>query len=868
MSARLRLWWRALSRRQRFEDDLEAELAFHLEARTADLVAGGMAEGPARRQARVELGMTGLHRDDCRRARGLAFTDALARDLRYAVRGLWRHPAYSLTALAVLSIALAANALLFPLFSAYALRAPPVADPARWVSLEARGEQGQRLAWWSQAEAQALIEQPPDGIERVYSLRELRLTVDAEVLRRASGEAVSEHYFEILGIAPAQGRTLAAAADVPRPVVLGHLGWQRLLAGQPDPVGRELLIAGQAFTVVGVMPPQFTGTTPLVALYWLRDEDARALLPDGDAEALALELSGMRRDGASPEAASAALGARASAFNVARDPDLRIAGASVEPRRGYLPAPDLRDALVATVPVLLAFVLLLLIAAANLMNLVLARFASRRPELAVRVSVGAPRRRLVAQLITECVLLATLAAALAVSIAALALGPAQAQLVALMADFEFDLIPLRIDAGVALYAWALALLATLAFGVVPAWLATGPWRRGRARPDLTAMQRNGGGRLRGRLMVAQLAASVVLLVLAGLVAANARLVERTQLGFDAGRTIAVHPWQATAPLLDALAALPGVEATALASRAPLMGSPHRLDARIGARSEPLLVRAVDAGYLDVFGIKVLLGRGLQRRDEAGARVAVVSRRTAENLWPERSPLGQVIELPPQDNLGRLRSGRFEVVGVVEDVVSAWFAHGTDASAVYLPAGIGDPAIGSIILRTRDSTAATLDAITRACARAAAEQNCELMPMRMAVRIQRLPFLAAAVAAGSLGWIALAICCIGLYGLVSYAVVQRRREIGVRIALGANSARIVRSLLAGSLRQIGLGLAIGLPLAWALGRLIAAYAPTLRSFDLGAFIVVPAALAALAVFAAWLPARRCARIDPLEAMRPD
>lgn len=369
-------------------------------------------------------------------------------------------------------------------------------------------------------------------------------------------------------------------------------------------------------------------------------------------------------------------------------------------------------------------------------------------------------------------------------------------------------------------------------------------------------------------MVGQLAISVVMLVLASLIAGNARLVERTELGFDPARTIAVHPDLITPGLYAALRDLSQVERVTLASRAPLMGTPSRASALVDGRSEPVFVRAVDASYMDVFGLQVLHGRALSRADESGAAVAVISRRTAERLWPGANAVGRVLDLPPQDGLGAIPDGRVEVVGVVEDVVSTWFVSGLDSSAVYLPASIESPAIRSLILQTRDSSAATLEAITRACVRAVPEQNCELMPMLSAVRIQRLPFLIASRVAASLGWIALGISCIGLYGLVSYLVVQKRREIGVRLALGAQPGRVTREMLSGALRQIVLGLLIGLPLAFAVSQLAASFIASLRSFDLVSFVLVPLGLALLSLCAAWLPARRSAAVPPTIALREE
>ena len=251
-----------------------------------------------------------------------------------------------------------------------------------------------------------------------------------------------------------------------------------------------------------------------------------------------------------------------------------------------------------------------------------------------------------------------------------------------------------------------------------------------------------------------------------------------------------------------------------------------------------------------------------------ARVAVISRRTAQRLWPDQDPIGRVFDLPPQEALATIAPGRVEVVGVVEDVVSAWFIGGIDASAVYLPRAIGSAPIRSVLVRLHDRSPQALDAVARACMRSLPEQNCELLPMLTAVKVQRLPFLIASSVAAALGWTALGISCIGLYGLVGYLVLQKRREIGVRLALGARAGRVAREMLGTAARQIAQGLAVGIPLAFAISRVAASFTDQLHTFDLASFVFVPLLLGALALVAAWIPARRTASIAPTESLRED
>lgn len=871
MNARLKLWWKALTRRRRFEAELEAELAFHLEARREDLIAQGMAPELAQRQARIELGAKELHRDACRQARGLDFVDNLQRDLRYALRGLVRNPGYSVTALGVLGIAIAANAVLFALFNAYALRSPPLERIERWVSVDSQNQQARLLDKWTPDDADALLRDVPPMFEGLYAFRGLRLPVQAAVTRTVSAESVTDNYFELLGVHATRGRTFRSGREsAAEPgVVLSDLGWRRLTNSNPDPIGLSVNVAGRSFEVIGVMPPEFTGLTVNSSLLWLREADYRAMNLTRDGHPLEIDVGGFLREGASGAEAVAALTPRVLAGNAAREEWLQLSTVRVEPRRGFLRSDERAEIILLGIPVGIAFAMLLMVAAANLANLVLARFSARQRELAVRVAVGAPRRRLVAQLMTESVLLATIAAGFGYLVAWLALKPLNSALFGLMGELGYDMIDVAVDARVLLYGLGLSLLAALTFGGVPALLATAPWRRGgAAQPGMGALQRAGQSRLRGVLMVAQLVASVVLLVIASLAASNAQRAEQVALGYDPTRLIALKTPTTTPALAAELRGLPQVEAAGGTSSVFLMGAGAPLEVRVGERSDVLAARRVDAAYFDTMQLEALRGRALRRSDESGHAVVAISRRTAERLWPGEDALGRLIEVGEQKNFAGLHPGRYEVVGVIEDVVGGWYVGGVDASALYFPAALGDPDLGNVMLRVRDASPVAQEAIRAACARAAPTQTCELMPLTSAFRFQRMPFVIASSVAAALGWTALGISCLGLYGLVSYLVLQKRREIGVRLALGASSARVARQMLHQAGRQIGLGLALGLPIAFGLSRLVASLSEQIRVFDLVSFALVPLLLGALALLAAWIPARRTAAIAPTVALREE
>lgn len=872
---RLRLMLQAFMRRDRFEADLAEELAFHRQARTDELVAAGLAPAAAARQARLELGMTELHRDDCRRARGLDWMDAVACDLRYVLRSLRRSPGYTLTTVGVLAVPVAACLLLFALLNAYGLRNPPIERADRWVAVDGHGLQRPSIQRWTAEEADALLAEPPAAFVGLTAERPTRLSLDVDGPRTGVGEAVSTNFFSLLGVPAAQGRVFDPAnRERDRGgIVLSERGRERLFDGAADVVGRRLLIAGQPFEVIGVADRGFVGTQPWAALYWMLESDYRRLQPSYAERGLALVLSGFLQPGVDPQQAADALGAQALRVSADREPEFRLAAAQVTSRRGYLHPTEREDALLAGIPIAIALLALLAIAAANLANLVLARFVARRHELALRGALGAPRARMLVPLVAECGMLAVLAALLAFGLVALLLGPAHGHVFGLLAEFGIDLIEVAVDGRVLVGGLLLSLAAAALFGALPAWLVTAPFSTTSRQPDAADLKRANPGRLGGALMVGQLATSVVLVVIAGLIAANARRIEHTPLGFEPGRlaVLDANAGDGRAPVEDRLRlarrlqALPEVEAIAATAQTPLMGDPPRVAAVVDGRSQPLMLRWVDAGYFAALQLEVQRGRGFSVTDESLRSVAVVSRRTADWLWPGQDPLGRTIDFAPEagdDDLPR----RVEVIGVVEDIASGWLLGGLDRSAVYLPVPLAGPSSASLLIALRDARPETLRTVYRACMQVAAEQGCQPFLLSSALRLQQVPLVIASRLAAALGWTALAISCIGLYGLVGFLVQQRRREIGVRMALGATAPQVTRLSLRRAGRQILLGLAIGLPLAFALSRLVAATTERVDTWDARAFVLEPLLLVAVALLAAWLPARRSAAVDPCEALR--
>lgn len=887
---RLLHWLRDLFDRRRVERELDAELDFHLQSRADQLQAEGLPRAEALRHARIELGMLELHRDEVRAARGLRVIDALSADLRYALRSLRGSPVYALTAVGVLALPLTAALLLHGIYAAYALQSPPIERVERWVSVEGRSAEQRSFTQFTADEAETLVAAPPPALVGLYSARTLGhpLLVGAQ-LHKGMGAAVSDNLFQLLGVNARLGRVFTAGEDADRMgVVLSEAGWEQLFQRAADVVGRTLDIQGQRFAVIGVADKGFNGSHPIAQLYFIRHRDQRQLFGD-DAGDLRYEVSGILQPQASVDMAAQQLAPRALALSEQRAPDQRLDTLEVLPQYGRLGAADREELVLASIPAGIAILLMLLIASANLANLVLARFSARRSELGLRSALGASRARLLSRLLVECAVIGGAASLLALALASLLLAPIHARVFGLIAELGASLVEVRLGAHSLLPALLLALTCTLAFGLLPALAVTRRSGDGGSAAGLgQSLRANAAGRLRSALMVTQIAASCLLLVVAGLIIANARRAAETPLGYAPERLVGMSAGSAPARLRQRLLELPQVEAIGASSQMPLMGEPRRLAARTGdtsdagveARSLVVRMRPIDSEWLPLLNVQALRGRLPRRGDPAS--VAVVSRSAAERLWPGADPLGRSLDLIDdgevqpalRDREGATAEGaaevesirRVEVIGVVPDIASGFLFAGSDGPVVYTPAQADDPALASLLLRLTDTRPETIVAVYNACAALAAGEDCAPFRLSAALRIQRLPLLVASEIASGLGAVALAISCFGLYGLVTYGVQQRRRELGLRLALGASRGRLIATVMRDARRQIALGLAIGLPLAFVLTRLLAQLTDRITLFDPLAFLGVPLLLALLALLAAYLPARASARIDPAESLR--
>lgn len=830
------------------------EMAFHLEARREDLVRRGMTEEAAARQARLEFGSVEGYREEGRAAMGYRLWDELRGDARYALRGMGKSPGFVAAAVAILGLAIGVNGAFFTLYSNYVLKPLAIRGAERHYRVEGRAENRGGTWGWSEEELGQLQAGTKGMVEGIYTQGTFQTLVVAPVQRQSLVTVVSPNYFSLLGGKARAGRTLAAGDENAPVAVLSATGAARFFPGVAAPVGERVRVRGTVLTVIGVMGAEFTGTEAAVPDLWagrgmndaLRGRIGETSVPRYAAWAL-LE------PGISPERVAAALVATARHF--ARPGEASVARVELVAQRSLLP--EVEELNAAAALVFGAFWMVLLIACANLANLHLARAAARTHEIAMRLSLGASRWRIVRQLLTESTLLALAGAAAGSVLAVAGVERAHAYAVSLAGVGGLVMMPVSVDWRVLLYSGLLGVTAGVLFGLLPALEVTSPSLTVSTKRENSAF----AGRVRPRrmrdvLIGGQVAASLVLLILGGVLIRNVQRLAAVEPGYDMDRVYDLRLNDPAPGEMEKLRRVEGVGELAAAGRVPLYG---RLDGAAGmvdGKAMTLRQNRVDERYFRVLGLTVE-GRGFTAAETEGqAKVAVISRATAGQLWPGQGAVGRTVEL---DGV------RYEVIGVVGDVVSGWLFEGPDRTAVYLPGAAGQAGMGSAVARITGNPVRTAAALRERCADGA---GCEPGSLREVSAMQTFPFRIAAGVAGTLGGLALLLTGMGLYSVVSYSVVQRRRELGVHLALGASPAQVVRRILGEAWRCVAGGVVTGLPVCLGLSALAAGSFLQVQTFDPWAYVTVPVLLAIIATIACAGPARKAARTDPAVSLREE
>jgi predicted permease len=873
---------RALLFRNRVEQELDDELAFHIEMETRKHVAIGMPPDEAARIARLHFG-TNAHavKDYCRDARRIGFLETLFHDIRYALRGFRRAPLFTLTVIGTIAIGLGWNTAAFTLFNAAFLRPIDARDPYSLYSFGWQDRAGNAApVTWRQVDE---LRQQRPGLAGMTAMYSLRTRMDG---RFAGATLVDGEFFHLLGVNAALGRTLLPEDDRSQnssPVlVLSYTTWQNRFSGAADILGRKVLIHGHPFVVVGVMPDGFTGLghslpdlwAPLSTLPYFEDIP-NAFAPDATAP---VSLAGRPKPGESAEQAQVALTAwmqRVAQRAVQKDAPVPAPHATL--RSLATLATLARRQLAALLPVAIVFFLVLLSACANVANMMLARAMSRQREIGIRLSLGAARGRLVRQLLTESILLAIPAAALAFAIsqAFIELG---LRLMAATVPSAFldqsNVWSLSPDIHVFWFMAGAAVVVALLFGLVPAVQATRLNVMQAARGDFSSDFRP--TRLRNALVIAQVTVCGFLLICSGILLRRANHLESLDPGMRTRGVIEIYVQEKSRPrVMAALTAQPGVELLAASSDPPFDSVMPSISAS-GAPGVSLTrvpYRYISPEYFQVLDIPILRGRNFSPGEAlSGAPIVVLSESAARKLWPGQEPLDQSLSLIPET--GPVRGGRppqyrtIQVIGIARDT-AVGALDTPDRSALYLPTGVEDSR-NALYVRVHDDAGRAvrdLSAAAEAAYPGAIEDIHSLQDfLDSAIWSYRLTYWISA----ALGCIALLLTISGIYGVLSYVVAQRTKEIGIRIALGAGRRTVTSLVLAQCLRLAAIGIATGSLLALAAARIITAISPevSVTVFDRVAYLGAIAVVLIACLAAAFIPARRAARVDPITTLRYD
>ena len=802
--------------------------------------------------------------------------------MRYAMRSLLRRPLFTLTAVATLALGIGVNSTIFTFANAAFFRGMPgIAAPERlaWVSSVWR-DRGREVGM-SYPDYADYREVTRDVFADMFAFRAVPMSLGSGgEPQRIRGHLVTGTYFDTLGVTPAAGRLIAAADDRAggsAVAVIGHRLWRERFAAATDLTASTVTLNGRQFAVVGVAPEHFTGPAlgeaadvwlPMAIAAELRTNDRDILANRGSSWLLVM---GRLRDRITIADARAAVSTVASRLEQAYPDSNTNRLATVSSAESGLPPEGRGEFLPLGALLLTVTGIVLMIACANVANLLLARGAARSLEMSIRAAIGATRRRLIGQLLTESALLALAGAAAGLIVSFWASD----LLFARLPEAEFRGFDARPDLRVLLFTAALAVLSVCSFGLVPAFAAT----RGALQPRLRETPSAGGRtRMQGAFVIAQLSLSLVLLLAGGLSLRALQKSRAIDLGFNPSGVLTAsydlelqnYPHERRVAfrreLRSRLGALPGVTAVGVANTPPLSGTMvstivESTDGAGGIAESRAYLNGAGPGYFDVLHIAMTRGRGFVETDGPGsAPVAVVNETLARGLWGAAEPLGREITLGATKLL---------VVGVARD---SKYDEATEDPRPFLYTSLDQAAQldrEAVILRTASAPAALSNAL-RATVQALdpALPVFELQTLDGLLRERADKERGISVLLGAFGAMALLLASLGLYGVMSYAVTRRTREIGVRIALGATPSQVSSLIARDGLRLALTGVAIGgllsLPMAYALGALLFG----IQIADVAAFALTCGGLVGVAVFASWLPARRAARLDPVFALRTD
>lgn len=886
----LRRAWYAI-RQRRHEADLAEEMDFHRAMKQRELEDGGLASSSADRAARRELGNITLAREDARAVWLWPWLESVWQDSAYAIRSLLRQPGFTAVVVCVLGGVLGLNATLVTVAAGAILRPwPGIQDPATVARVYVADQYGQAegMSFTNYRDLAAKTQ----SLAGFAAMNGLEIRLDAA---RGGGTAgalsVTGNFFDVLGVSVVRGRAFLPAEDrlgAPEPVtILTHTFWQSRFGGDPAIIGTTVRLNDVPFTVVGIASREFGGSEAAYDKALFVPIAARSLLFPNDhslssffyqPEHCCVDVVGRLAPGVTREQARAELewlGRTFITLSGAKARGMAVTGTEFasEPGRG-----NSSSAIAGVTLLFTALVLVWLLACANVGNLLLSRAAARVREIGIRLSLGASRRRLVRQLLTEGFVLALAASALGVGIAyQLPLVIMRIVGGAAATSFPFPVAP---DAVVLVASVLFAAVSALAFALAPALHAT--------RTDVSAVLNQRAGLpasrfpLRGLLLSVQVAVSVILLVSAGLLVRGIQrqggsfdpglaVDEVTVVSFDLPASVYDPPRTAVffSELADAMRTLSSGD-FGLASRDPFnnwgnFGTFLHLPGESAEKARLIQFQEVSPGYMGVLQIPILAGRDLQPTD-GGRPVVLINEAMARRYWPGENPIGQTFYV--RQPTGSAVASR-EIVGVVRNVRTTISEQSGERGATfYAPfQGRAGGKVQAPLLLVR-TDAVRPDAIAQSIARIDPRVRIRTAPLSASLEAVLDAARWGPMLAGVLGAFALVLATVGMFGVFAYAVRQRTREIGIRMALGAERSAVVRLVLLGHSRAVLIGLGAGLLGALAASQILRSRLHGLSPFDPLAYAGVAVLLACAGLLATYVPTRRATRIDPVVALRTE